>query len=311
MFLTTFLQAWGETSRIGCLEKSMRKIGYFCLLMLITLSLSCSKKPNDETISQEIQKKVSVDPQAQDSQVSVDTKQGKVTLTGKAKTPAVRQELETIAKQEPGVTGVDDEVSIDEGVTPEPATIGPLQPAAEREPPPPPPPPKPVVVPAGTVLTIRLGQALGSKTSQVGTAFTGSVSTPITIDGKMVIPSGSDITGIVKDAKKAGRFKGAAVLSLHLDSITVKGHQYNIETESVDQTSTGKGKRTAGFIAGGAGGGAAIGGLAGGGKGAAIGALAGAAAGTVGAATGNRDIKLPAESALSFRLLQPLTLKAN
>ena len=65
-----------------------------------------------------------------------------------------------------------------------------------------------------------------------------------------------------------------------------------------------------GFVAGGAGG-AAIGGLAGGGKGAAIGALAGAAAGTVGAATGNRDIQLPAESALSFRLLQPLTLKAN
>jgi hypothetical protein len=127
----------------------------------------------------------------------------------------------------------------------------------------------------------------------------------------MVVPAGSDITGIVKDAKKAGRFKGAAVLSLHLDSIAVKGHQYNIETESFDQTSTGKGKRTAGFVAGGAGGGAAIGGLAGGGKGAAIGALAGAAAGTVGAATGNRDIQLPAESALSFRLRQPLTLKAD
>jgi hypothetical protein len=127
----------------------------------------------------------------------------------------------------------------------------------------------------------------------------------------MVIPAGSDITGIVKNSKKAGRFKGAAVLSLHLDSVTVKGHQYNIETESFDQTSTGKGKRTAGLVVGGTGAGAAIGGLAGGGKGAAIGALAGAAAGTVGAATGNRDIQLPAESALSFRLLQPLTLKAD
>jgi len=145
----------------------------------------------------------------------------------------------------------------------------------------------------------------------VGTAFTGSVSAPITVDGKILIPVGSDITGVVRDAKKAGRFKGAGVLSLRLNSITVKGYRYSIQTESFDQTSIGKGKRTAGMVAGGTGAGAAIGGIAGGGKGAAIGALAGAAAGTVGATTGNRDIQLPVESALSFRLLAPLTLKAN
>jgi hypothetical protein len=277
--------------------------------MLISLSMSCSRKPSDETISQNIQKKASTDPQAQDAQITVETKQGRVTLKGTAKTQAARQELEAIAKDESGVMSVDNGIVIDETFSPESATSPSLQPAAERVPIPP--PPQPVVVPAGTLLTIRLGQALGSKTSQVGTAFTGSVSTPITINGKMVIPAGSDITGIVKNSNKAGRFKGAAVLSLHLDSVTVKGHQYNIETESFDQTSTGKGKRTAGLVVGGTGAGAAIGGLAGGGKGAAIGALAGAAAGTVGAATGNRDIQLPAESALSFRLLQPLTLKAD
>jgi outer membrane lipoprotein SlyB len=66
------------------------------------------------------------------------------------------------------------------------------------------------------------------------------------------------------------------------------------------------------MIGGGAGGGAAIGALAGGGKGAAIGALVGATAGTIGAATtGNRDIELPAESALSFKLDQSLTLKPD
>jgi hypothetical protein len=290
----------------------MHKLTYLFLVMLISFSISCSRKPSDETISQDIQKKASTDPQAQDAQVAVETKQGRVTLRGKAKTQSARQKFETIAKDESGVMSVDDEIAIDENFSTEPETTGTsLQPAAERIPILPSPPPKPVVVPAGTVLTIRLGQALGSKTSQVGTAFTGSVSTPITINGEMAIPAGSDITGIVKEAKKAGRFKGAAVLSLHLDSVTVKGHQYNIETESFDQTSTGKGKRTAGLVVGGTGAGAAIGGLAGGGKGAAIGALAGAAAGTVGAATGNRDIQLAAESALSFRLLQPLTLKAD
>jgi hypothetical protein len=290
----------------------MHKFVSLCLVMFISIAISCSRKPSDESISQNIQKKVATDPQAQDAQVFIECNHGKVTLTGKVKSEDVRHEVETIVKAEPGVTDVEDQVLIDEGVAPSPVAVAaPMVLAADREPLPPPPPPKPVIVPAGTVLTIRLGQALGSKTSQVGTAFTGSVSTPISIGGKMAIPGGSNITGTVRDAKKAGRFKGAAVLSLQLDSISVKGHQYNIETEGFDQTSTGKGKRTAGMVVGGTGVGAAIGGIAGGGKGAAIGALAGAAAGTVGAATGNRDIQLPVESVLSFRLVQPLTLRAE
>ena len=289
----------------------MHKLTILCLVLLIGVAISCSRKPSDETITQDIEKKAAVDPQAQEAQVTVESKQGVVTLKGKAKTQAVRHELETIAKEEPGVTEVDNQVSIDESQQSSPVPVaGPLVQAAEREPLPPP-PPKPVVVPAGTVLTIRLGQAVGSKISQVGTAFTGSVTTPITIEGKIAIPAGSNITGAVTDAKKAGRFKGGATLSLQLDSVTVKGHQYNIQTGSFDQASTGKGKRTAVAIGGGTGVGAAIGGIAGGGKGAAIGALVGAAGGTIGAATGNRDIQLPAESALSFQLAQPLTLKPD
>jgi len=82
-------------------------------------------------------------------------------------------------------------------------------------------------------------------------------------------------------------------------------------TDNASQETKGKGKRTAGLMAGGAGGGAAIGGLAGGGKGAAIGALVGVTAGAIGAgASGNnRDIELPSESALTFALTQRLTLK--
>ena len=292
----------------------MRKVTLVCLVAVFMFFAGCARKPSDETVAQNIQTKVSADPQAQDSQVKVEAKEGKVTLKGTAKSNAVRQKIETIAKEEPGVTEVDDRLFIETGeMGPAPNQIAPaVEQAADRAPVPPPPPPlpKPVVVPAGTVFTIRTAQALGSKTSQVGTAFTGSLSTPISIEGKMVIPAGSGVTGTVKEAKKAGRFKGGAVLGLALHSITVNGHQYNIETEAFQQTSTGKGKRTAGAVAGGAGAGAAIGGLAGGGKGAGIGALVGATAGTIGAATtGNRDINLPAESALSFRLVQPLTLK--
>jgi hypothetical protein len=134
---------------------------------------------------------------------------------------------------------------------------------------------------------------------------------PITIEGKTVIPQGSKVYGIVRDAKKAGKFKGGAVLSLGLTSIVVDGQHYNIVTDNASQETKGKGKRTAGLMAGGAGGGAAIGGLAGGGKGAAIGALAGVTAGAIGAgASGNnRDIDLPSESVLTFGLVHRLTLK--
>jgi hypothetical protein len=169
---------------------------------------------------------------------------------------------------------------------------------------------KPVVIPAGTVVTVRLGQAVGSKISQAGDSFAATVSSPVEVEGKPVIPSGATAAGTVVDAKPLGRFKGGAVLQLKLTSINVNGRDQPVETSSLTRTQAGKGKRTAVLAGGGAGVGALIGGLAGGGKGAAIGALAGGGAGTAGAAfTGNKDIVLPAESALSFKLEQPLEIK--
>ena len=168
----------------------------------------------------------------------------------------------------------------------------------------------PIVVPAGTTLTVRLGQAVGSKISQPGESFSATLSAPVEVNGNTVIPRGASASGVVVDAKPLGRFKGGAVLEVKLNSITVNGSEKSIETSAVTRTEKGKGKRTAVLAGGGAGLGAIIGGLAGGGKGAAIGALAGGGAGTGGAAfTGNKDIVLPAESALSFRLISPLEVR--
>jgi hypothetical protein len=146
--------------------------------------------------------------------------------------------------------------------------------------------------------------------SQPGQSFSATVATPVQVDGTTVIPSGANATGTVVDAKPLGRFKGGAALQLRLDSININGSDRQVQTSSLSRSAQGKGKRTAVLAGGGAGLGALIGGLAGGGKGAAIGALAGGGAGGAGAAfTGNKDIVLPAESALSFRLEQPLDLK--
>lgn len=167
-----------------------------------------------------------------------------------------------------------------------------------------------VTIPAGTTLTVRLGQSVGSKISQPGQSFDATLANAVVLEGKTVIPAGANAQGTVVDAKPLGRFKGGAVLQLQLTSININGTDRSIETSAITETEKGKGKRTAVLAGGGAGLGAVVGALAGGGKGAAIGALAGGGAGTAGAAfTGNKDIVLPAESALSFKLSQPLEVR--
>lgn len=170
--------------------------------------------------------------------------------------------------------------------------------------------PKPLVVPADTVIAVVLDQTISSKASHAGDKFTATVESPVEVEGKVAIPKNARAEGVVRDAKAAGRFKGGAALALELTSVTVGGKDYEIQTSAAAMSSKGKGKRTAAMVGGGAAGGAAIGAVAGGGKGAAIGALIGAAAGTGGAGlTGNRDITLAAETALDFKLLQPVKIK--
>ena len=273
------------------------------LTALIGLSIACSKRPNDDTIAKGIQDKVAADPDTKDSQVNVAAKDGKVTLTGKVKTPAAQQKLEQIAREEPGAAGVDDQTAVQPDATPAPAQAMAPPPPVEK------PKPQPIVVPAGTTLTVTVSQALSSKTSQTGQTFLATVAQPVSVGGRTAIPAGSTVSGTVVTAKSKGKIKGQGELSLALTSVTVKGQTYNIQTGAVDQTVKGKGKRTAVATGGGAAGGALIGGLAGGGKGAGIGALAGAGVGLLGGTlTGNQQIEIPAESALSFRLSAPLTL---
>lgn len=174
----------------------------------------------------------------------------------------------------------------------------------------PPPPPTPVVLPAGTTLTVQVAQAIDTKTAKQGDVFTGSTASPISAQGKVVVPKGAHVEGVVVQSQSPGRFKGAGALSVKLTKLTVKGASYHIDTAPDTLTVQGKGKRTAVLAGGGTAGGALIGGLAGGGKGAAIGALLGAGAGGAGAGlTGNKELVIPAESALSFRLRQAVTLR--
>jgi hypothetical protein len=150
---------------------------------------------------------------------------------------------------------------------------------------------------------------LSSKNSQAGQTFLAILGQPISVEGRPALPQGATVSGKVVSAKAKGRIKGEGELSLTLTSISLQHHTYEIQTSVVSSTAQGKGKRTAATTGGGAAGGALIGGIAGGGKGAGIGALIGAGAGFIGgAATGNKQVEIPAESALSFTLSESLTL---
>ena len=169
----------------------------------------------------------------------------------------------------------------------------------------------PVTVPEHTRIHVVLDQAVSTNT-RPGHHFRASVSKPVVIEGKTVIPKGAHAEGVVVEAKKAGRVKGRPQLLLALESVDVNGQNYPVRTYSFRELGPRHLKHHLLWIGGGAGGGVLIGALAGGGMGAAIGGPVGAAAGTtVALITAKRDVKLRPETPLTFQLSKPATINVK
>jgi hypothetical protein len=172
--------------------------------------------------------------------------------------------------------------------------------------------PADVHVQAGTPLAIRINQHISVKTTRAGDHFTGEVEEAV-VDGnnRVIIPRGAPVEGIVDASHRRGHFKGSSILELRLTTLTLNGTQYALDTHDLTRTKKGKGKRSAAFIGGGAGLGMLVGGVATGGVGLLVGGLAGAGTGTaIGGLTGNRDIEIPAESVVRFKLADDLVVQA-
>jgi hypothetical protein len=166
---------------------------------------------------------------------------------------------------------------------------------------------KTYAVAAGTEIPVRSEETIDSKIASPGQTYAAEVTRDI-VDpaGDVVIPRGSNAQIIIRSASKGGRIRGASDLVLDLDSVSVGGQRYELDTADYvakGREGVGRNRRTAMFTGGGAAVGAIIGAIAGGGKGAAIGAASGAGAG-VGTQilTRGGSIKVPAESILTFRL---------
>jgi hypothetical protein len=166
-----------------------------------------------------------------------------------------------------------------------------------------------VTLPMGSVITVRTLAPITAGVTPAGSTFKAVIAQDIMGDQGVAIPRGTAVTGQVIESKKAGHFKGAAVLTLKLNNLTLGAQEVALPTDTWGQTAAGKGGATAGNAVGGAAFGALLGAVVGGGEGAAIGAGAGAVAG--GASTGlSRDphAYVPAEGLVSFRLQAPITV---
>jgi hypothetical protein len=173
-------------------------------------------------------------------------------------------------------------------------------------------PPKPAIVSIAqdTAIELRLQKTLGSRTSSAGEQFSAKLMKPVVVDGRTVIPVGTEFCGKVLQAVPVGRLAGGASLRIALTSFSLEEKQYAVQSNQILRVSVGNGKRTAEFAGGGAALGAAIGALAHRGKGALIGAAVGAGAGVAGSATTQKghDIVLPSQTAVSFKLAQPVAI---
>ena len=154
-------------------------------------------------------------------------------------------------------------------------------------------------IPAGSHATVRLNTSLSSATAHTGEVWGGTLTHDIVDHGKVVVHAGAPVKGKVTYVNRSGRLHKPGALTLRLSSINGE----TVYSSRVTREGKSHTKSNATKIGGGAGAGALIGAVAGGGKGAAIGAGAGAAAGTgVAAATGKQEVRIPAESVLTFTI---------
>ena len=171
------------------------------------------------------------------------------------------------------------------------------------------------ILPSGTELAVRTAEDIDSSTAVVDQTFSAIVERDIRGESdSVVIPAGSHAVLVVREISTGGA-TGSPDMVLDMQSMTVSGRRYLVSTADLRKdtgTGIGKNKRTAETVGGGAALGSIIGAIAGGAKGAAIGVLVGAAGGAgVQVLNRGKDVRVPAETLLTFTLNKPASLQAE
>ncbi len=165
-------------------------------------------------------------------------------------------------------------------------------------------------LPEGTSFEVRLDEALSSKTARREDRIMASVASPVRVDGRVVLPAGTRVRGLVDDVQEAERPARSGRLDLVFDRIALSdGTEIPLHSrvvsieESLDTGDTAK-KAGIGAILGGV-----LGSIIGGKKGAIAGVVIGGAGAVVG--TSGQEVTLPAGTMLSLRLEKQMVVVAR
>ena len=165
----------------------------------------------------------------------------------------------------------------------------------------------PYEVPAGTELDVRLQNSLNSGTAQVEDRFEATTLVDLNVNGRVLIPAGSLMRGVVTAVEPGTRTNRTAKMTVSFDQVTVNGRAYPLRA-TVTQAIEGEGIRGEATRAGaGAAVGGIIGAVLGGVKGAVLGVLIGGG-GTI-AATEGKEVELPQGTVLRVRVDAPLEIR--
>jgi hypothetical protein len=163
------------------------------------------------------------------------------------------------------------------------------------------------VLPAGQELDVRLQSTLSSENATAEQRFEATTAVDLMQDGRVLVPAGSVVRGVVSNVKPAGRIERSGSLTLSFDRITVNGREHPMRGMATQVFESGGIREEVGTAGAGAGVGGIVGGILGGVKGAILGAVIGA--GGAIAATDGKDVELPAGSIIRIRLDQDVRLR--
>lgn len=325
------------------LSRNLRALAAATACSALALPIAgCHKQVTDAQLTSDVQAALKRDNAISSQPIQVAVQNGVVTLTGNVTDDTASTVAAQDAAKVKGTKEVIDQLNV-AGVAVVPTVTSPDAPAQQRQTTPeeqqtiakthtlPPPaasttrstastaapvPAAPtyhdVTAPAGTVIPVRITEALSSDHSEDGQSFNGTVTSSVTHDGYTIIPAGAAVSGRVLDAKDAGRFKGHSALSIALTSVRRNDSTVQIATDAYTLEGKNRGKNSFEKVGGGAAIGAVLGGIFGGGKGAGIGALAGGGGGAaLQGFTHGQQVRIPSESVVRFRLSQAFTVRTT
>jgi hypothetical protein len=98
-------------------------------------------------------------------------------------------------------------------------------------------------IPQGSHLLLRMENSLSTRTAKEGDYVYLRSASPIAVDGKIIVPVGSYVQGVVAETKRSGRVSGRAELAIRLETLTLAQGQvvkFAPHLNSVDSGDSGQ-----------------------------------------------------------------------